>query len=334
MRLRAVREEQPAPDDFRWSRNRDDQATRSAASELVISEAEIRLMQTVAQDVFSVRPEIVDATVGELAYQGGMGNFNLDEKTSCRIWSRGGKPKAYAIYWPPGSLDCWQVHPDHPELLEEILDWFESVADSAEPSNMQVRDSEADAERLIQARGFLHDETAPFMRLNLRDLNEIEEPQLPKGYRLRTVSEYDGDISKRIAVHQTSWAEFGTRVTAETYPGVMRTWPYRSDLDFMVEDADGRPVAFALGWYDEANRVGEFEPVGTDPAARRLGLGRAVNLFGLQRFRDAGATRAVVACRGDEGHPAPRQLYESVGFREISRQRKYVRLAAQRSARR
>jgi GNAT superfamily N-acetyltransferase len=294
----------------------------------VISQVEIRLMQTVAQEVFSVRPEIVDATAGELAYQGGMGNFNLDEKTSCRIWSRSGKPLAYAIFWPPASLDCWQVHPDHPELLEEILDWFESVADSGEPSRMQVRGADADAEQRIQARGFLPDEAAPFMRLNMRDLNEIEEPHVPEGYRLRTLSEYNGDISGRIAIHQSAWAEFGTRVTVETYPGVMRTCPYRSDLDFMVEDSDGRPVAFALGWYDEANRVGEFEPVGTDPAARRLGLGRAVNLFGLQRFRDAGAKRAIVACRGDAGHPAPCRLYESVGFREISRQHQYVRIPA------
>jgi GNAT superfamily N-acetyltransferase len=293
----------------------------------VISLAEIRLMQTVAQEVFRCRPEIVDATVGELAYQGGMGNFNLDEKTTCRVWSRGVKPVAYAVFLPPGSLDCWQVHPDHPELLEDVLDWFETVARPSESSlRLHVRGADTDGEDRIRSRGFVLDESAPFMRLNIRDLDEIEEPQLPPGYRLRTLSDYGGDIGARVAVHQAAWAEFGTRVTLDTYPLVMRTWPYRSDLDFIVEAADGRPVAFALGWYDEQNKVGEFEPVGTDPSARRLGLARAVNVFGLHRFRDAGATRAIVACRGDEGHPLPRRLYESVGFRELSRQRMYVRL--------
>jgi GNAT superfamily N-acetyltransferase len=295
----------------------------------VISPAEIRLMQTVAQEVFRRRPEIVDATVGELAYQGGMGNFNLDDKTSCRIWTCGGEPVAYAIFWPPSSLDCWQVHPDHPELLEDVLDWFEAeAAGSTSSLELQVRDADTDAESGIRARGFVPDESAPFMRLNMRDLDEIEEPLVPSGYRLRTLSEYDGDIAGRVAVHQASWAEFGTRVTQDTYPSVMRTWPYRSDLDFMVEDPDGHPVAFALGWFDEENKVGEFEPVGTDPRARRTGLGRAVNLFGLHRFRDAGATRAIVACRGDDGHSQPRRLYESVGFQELSRQRKYVRPVA------
>jgi GNAT superfamily N-acetyltransferase len=290
----------------------------------VIPLAEIRAMQTLAREVFRLKPDVVDTTMGELAYQGAMGSTDPSDNSMYRLWREGSQVLAWGILWPPGSLQ-WQVHPKRPELLDDVLNWFETVAANTAPLEVQVRDADADAENRIQARGFSPNPTAPFMRLNMRDLNEIEEPQLPDGYRLRTLSEYGGDITGRVAVHQASWAEFGTRVTEETYPAVMATWPYRSDLDFLVEDPEGQPVAFALGWYDEANRVGEFEPVGTDPSARRRGLGRAVNLFGLHRFRAAGATHAIVACRGDEGHPAPCRLYESVGFREISRQRKYIR---------
>ena len=67
------------------------------------------------------------------------------------------------------------------------------------------------------------------------------------------------------------------------------------------------------------NRVGELEPVGTHEAHQRKGLGRAVNLFALQRLRDEGATEALVACRGDAAYPIPRKLYASVGFREVER---------------
>ncbi len=281
-------------------------------------------MQTLAQEVFRIQPKIVDMTMGELAYQGAMGSTDLTDNSAYRIWQEDGQPVAYAVFWPPAVLE-WQVHPDYPALLEEVLDWFEPVADPNVDLKMQARDRDLDAQGRVEGRGFVPDEAAPFMRLNMRDLDDIEEPQVPAGYRLRTVSEYDGDITGRVAAHQSAWAEFGTRVTVDTYPSVMDTWPYRSDLDFLVEDADGRCIAFALGWYDEMNKVGEFEPVGTDPGSRRVGLGRAVNLFGLHRFRDAGATHAIVACRGDSGHPAPCLLYESVGFREISRQRKYVR---------
>jgi hypothetical protein len=38
----------------------------------------------------------------------------------------------------------------------------------------------------------------------------------------------------------------------------MATWPYRSDLDFVLEADDGTPAAFALGWYDDANGLAEF----------------------------------------------------------------------------
>jgi hypothetical protein len=44
-----------------------------------------------------------------------------------------------------------------------------------------------------------------------------------------------------------------------------------------------------------------------------------VNLDALRRLRAAGAERAIVLCRGDEDHPAPKLLYESVGFRQHSR---------------
>jgi ribosomal protein S18 acetylase RimI-like enzyme len=160
------------------------------------------------------------------------------------------------------------------------------------------------------------------MRLNVRDLDAIDEPLPPPGHTLCTVADLDG-LTGRVAVHRAAWAEHGTRVTEETYPRVQAAWPYRADLDFVALDPHGAPVSFALGWYDERNRVGEFEPVGTDPRARRLGLARAVSLFGLRRFREAGATRAIVGCRGDDAYPVPCLLYESLGFRELSRQRIY-----------
>jgi hypothetical protein len=43
-------------------------------------------------------------------------------------------------------------------------------------------------------------------------------------------------------------------------------------------------------------------------------------LYALQQLCDVGATSALVACRGDAAYPIPCKLYESIGFREISRQ--------------
>jgi GNAT superfamily N-acetyltransferase len=72
-------------------------------------------------------------------------------------------------------------------------------------------------------------------------------------------------------------------------------------------------------WLDEANATAEFEPLGTHPDYRRLGLGRAMLQHGMHLARAAGATHVTVPCLGAPGHPTARRLYYSVGFRELSR---------------
>jgi GNAT superfamily N-acetyltransferase len=69
----------------------------------------------------------------------------------------------------------------------------------------------------------------------------------------------------------------------------------------------------------QSNKTAEFEPVGTHPGYRRLGLGRTMLLHGMQLARAAGATHMTVACLGAPGHPGARRLYYSAGFRELSR---------------
>lgn len=280
-------------------------------------------MQRLAQDCWRLEPTHVDVTMGELAYSWGVRNADYSSEWLHRLWQRGNETLAWGWLTLPGSLEL-QLHPNHTELLVEVLDWFESSVGAGQ-RDVSVRAANEGAIHELERRGFTRDENAPWMRMNMRELTEIEEPAPPEGFRLRTMAELGDDISRRVAVHRAAWAELGTRVTAATYPGVMRTWPYRADLDLVVEAPEGELMAFALAWYDDENRVGELEPVGTDPRFRRRGLGRAVNLFGLQRLREAGATHAIVASRGDAAYPVPSRLYESVGFRELSRNCRYVK---------
>jgi GNAT superfamily N-acetyltransferase len=112
-------------------------------------------------------------------------------------------------------------------------------------------------------------------------------------------------------LHRAVW---GPRLTDDLYRDLTGRWPYRSAWDWVAVAADGRPVSYVLGWYDEVNRVGESEPVGTLAEYRRLGLSRAVGLALLHAWRAAGGARAVVYARGDDDYPVPRQLYRSMGF--------------------
>jgi ribosomal protein S18 acetylase RimI-like enzyme len=290
----------------------------------------LRSMQSLSQDVWRCNPALVntDATLGELAWSWGSEEEAPDLVYERRQWTEDDRVVAWAYIVPPQLMTIsaerkeisdpslvQQTHPERPDLLDCILDWFEvETPDSVRRTS--VRAANIDALARLRARGYDPDPGAPWHLLNARDLREIEEPTLPPGYRLKTMRDVN-DIPRRVAVHQAAWNS--KRVTEESYERVMRTWPYRDDLDFVVEAPDGTLVASAIAWYDEEDGTGEFEPVGTHPEHRQRGIGRALMLFGCQRLRDAGATRAIVACRGDDDYPIPKMLYESAGFREISR---------------
>ncbi len=201
-----------------------------------------------------------------------------------------------------------------PALLEELLEW-------AEPAEVPVRTDDRDAIEILLRHGYSYDAAAPWMRVNARTLEELDEPVLPPGYRLRTVEERD--YPSRVATHRSGFHP--SRFTEEVYSEVRASPAYRADLDCVAVGPEGDVVAYALAWLDDANGVGELEPVATHADHRRRGLARAVNLFALHRLREERATTALVGSRGDPGYPVPTFLYESVGFRELARRVPYVR---------
>ncbi len=206
-------------------------------------------MQRLAQVSWCLEPTHVDVTMGELAYAWGVGSRTEDASAwRGRLWLDGDEALAWAWLYPPGTLE-WQVHPGHLELLENALDWFQSEVPQEQRAT-SVRVANTDAIGRLRARGFRPDDDAPWMRLNVRGLEEIEAPHLPGGFRLLTMADSDADMAARVAVHQASWRELGTRITQETYANVVLTWPYRPDLDLVVEAPDGSYAAFALAWYD------------------------------------------------------------------------------------
>jgi GNAT superfamily N-acetyltransferase len=158
-------------------------------------------------------------------------------------------------------------------------------------------------------------DTGSWTQLNVRDLDDVEEPPLPDGFRFLTADE--AGPRAVVQAHMDAWP--GSAYTLEAYDGVRRTPPYRGDLHLLVEAPDGTMAASAIMWLDDVNSTAEFEPVGTHPDYRRLGLGRAMLLRGMQLAREAGAKNMTVACLGAPGHPAARRLYYSVGFRYFSR---------------
>ena len=97
-------------------------------------------------------------------------------------------------------------------------------------------------------------------------------------------------------MHEVTWSP--TRVTTTSLQRVMRSPPYRSALDWVIEAPYGRFVAVWLMWVDEHHRVSLREPVGTRPDFRRQGLARAVCHYAMMATKPEGATHVIVNLQG------------------------------------
>lgn len=274
---------------------------------------DLRRMQRLVQDAWRAVGPKNERHVGDVAWAHAHIPGRKDTFRR-QLWEEDGRLVAYAWLFRPQTLD-WQVSPDRPELVDAVHEWFEAEAEADRLETSALAEDEA-AIAVLGALGYVAVTDGPWFAITIRDLDRIDQPEPPPGYTLRTMAG-DADLERRVEVHRAAWEP--SRFSLESYVDVRATWPYREDLDCVVEAPDGSFASYALAWYDDENRVGELEPVGTHPAHRRLGLGRAVNLYALQRLRDAGAQHAIVMCRGDDAYPVPKRLYESVGFRQHSR---------------
>jgi ribosomal protein S18 acetylase RimI-like enzyme len=276
-------------------------------------------MQRLAEEIWRRDADLAQETVGVLAWMTRQ-HAGREAEWTRRLWLDDDQLVAWGWIKPPARL-FWQVDPRRPDLLDPVLDWFENSATTG-PRIVSVKAANDAAIAALERHGFRHDADAPWLLLTVRELESVDEPRVPSGYRLTTMAQTP-DLEARVAVHRAAFHP--SRVTPESYAAVTAEWPYRPELDCAVVDRSGSFAAFALGWLDEANRVGELEPVGTHPDHWRLGLGRAVCLLALRQLQAAGAERAIVACRGDAAYPVPKRLYESIGFRELSRSLPFVK---------
>jgi GNAT superfamily N-acetyltransferase len=309
----------------------------------LVTAADVQLMQGLAQRVTAVRPDLVnsDATFGELAWIWGKGHASDGGTWPRRLWFSGDALVAWGWAYLPhrvtrsdGSVEDvtsaylgYQVHPGHAALVDDVISWYDAVAADLERT-VAPRAADQFALKRWAARGYQTDlgslgDTGFWTQLNERDLTDVGHPVLPDGFRFRTADEAGPQAA--VQAHVDAWAP--STYTAEGYEGVQRTATYRGDLHVLVQAPDATMAASTIMWLDEANKSAEFEPAGTHPGYRRLGLGTAMLLHGMQLAREAGAAHVTVACLGAPGHPQARGLYYGAGFRPFTQDAPLIRPA-------
>jgi ribosomal protein S18 acetylase RimI-like enzyme len=267
-------------------------------------------MQGLQQELWALEGPYVQTHVGDLAW------WLSRPEAKRRLWLDGDRCVAWAWLHAPATLD-YEVHREHRggALHRDVLNWFESETDG--PLTTYAMESDDEWLAVLASCGFARPEPYSWYAYYIRDLDEeLSEVKAPDGFTLHTVRNAE-DFKKRVAVHRAVWSP--SRLTEELYLRVTQTWPYRRDLDCVLEAPDGSFADYVLAWYDAANRVGELEPVGTQPDYRRRGFAALTLRYALRRLQGAGARQVVVYAGGRDEDAAARRLYEAVGFQRHAR---------------
>jgi mycothiol synthase len=195
-------------------------------------------------------------------------------------------------------------------VAREIVDWAKKVC----PENIVSESLSEDNKliRLLESCGFASYDY-DFLMYTFDLKNPIPDLELPSGFQARHV--FETEYPERVSVHRDAFDP--SKFTLERYARVRSMPGYNSNLDLVVSTSENTFASYCIVWL--SNGVGEFEPVGTRAAYRRLGLGRAVILEGFKRLKSLGADTALVFSK-----PKNRAFYESCGFRVVNRFVGYV----------
>jgi mycothiol synthase len=249
---------------------------------------------------------------------------------SVRLWENGvGNLLGFAV--PDDGQVSLQVHPStrgDARLEHAMLAWAEDTCRSSTTGTtaptITTDAFDDDEQRLaVLARRGYHRADGGFtsVRFHQNLAARISAPELPPGFTMRHIAD-EADFAARVALHREVWT--GSRVTVDSYRQMRTITGYRPELDIFAVAPDGTWASYCICWYDPESRTGQYEPVGTRPAYRGRGLGKAVITEGLRRLQAYGACLAIV--HTNDTNIAAIRLYESAGFQIVSRDYPYRKL--------
>jgi ribosomal protein S18 acetylase RimI-like enzyme len=280
--------------------------------------ADLKLLQDFNAAAIAVTNHCGYLHPGDIPHHIYNGNHKYDLAEIMTIWEDDQGVAAWLLVAPGFKSYDAQVRPDlrgddlEREVLSladarvvELMRQYEITSDCIYADAFQGDSARA---QLLSELGWERDDDPPYV-LNHMTIGTIEVPTLPTGYTFRSAKGIE-DAAALAAIHNAS---FGVSWTPGVYRQVMESPGYAPERELVIQVQDGTFAAFTVIWYDHLNHTGLFEPVGTHMDHRRLGLGRAIMQYGLQKMVAAGMDTATVAHFGD--NDAARGLYQACGFK-------------------
>ena len=207
----------------------------------------------------------------------------------------------------------FQVRPGCDHVKEALLDHaernFGGYSRSLEQNvlGMFVNEFDETMTALLRERGYRQSPDFGEDQSRLLLDRPLPEVALPPGFRVQSLA-VENDLRK---VNAVLWRGFDHEgpPPEEEIAGRRRSQQaphFRKDLNVVAIAPDGGYAAYAGMWVVPRNRVAYVEPVATDPAYRRMGLGRAAVVETLRRAAALGAEVAWVG--------SSIEFYAAIGF--------------------
>lgn len=204
-----------------------------------------------------------------------------------------------------------QRHPDHLDLIPEMLDFAESnLVDPGQKRLFIYADPDDHILRQhLDVHGFeaFTEQTETESLFNLSDQPLPETPDLPEGFTCQSMAD-DNNLEKRCkafgrAFNHPDPLEWPSVIS---YERLQDAPDYHLEQDIVIAAPDGEFASFCLIWLDKENKLASLEPVGTQPEYRRMGLAREAIYEAIRRVSTKGAEKVIVGSSA--------QFYQDIGF--------------------
>ncbi|MBW4505556.1 MAG: GNAT family N-acetyltransferase [Scytonematopsis contorta HA4267-MV1] len=258
----------------------------------------------------------------------------VDKNKDIRLWEDvRGNLIAYGTLWigePSDAIDGFLSFYIHPHMrgkdLEfQIFQWAETrmafvKIERGFPVKLRVRVRDTRTERiaLLEKFGFTCDRF--FFRMERSLVEPVEQPQFQNGFTLSELNPITDKLAWLELLNESFLDHWNHHpVTLETLEYWLNEPHYKPSLDLIAVADDGSMCALCnceiKPEYSDriGKKVGFIGLLGTRRNYRRMGLGRAMLLAGLQRLSDKGMEFVRLGVDADNPNGALR-LYESVGF--------------------